>query len=425
MMLAAARSAAASARQLQDAAMRLFNDLSLSAINAGFVTVLVGFTSSAVLVFQAAQALGATPAQIGSWMLALCVGMGVTGILLSLRYKAPIAIAWSTSGAAILASGASGISLAEATGAFIVSGLLITFCGFSGWFERIVQRIPMAIASGMLAGILLRFGLDAFAALQSEFSLVFIMLIAYLLARRLLPRYAVMAPLLVGIAIAASRGQLDFSGVEPSLARPEWVSPQFSWQAMIGIALPLFAVTMASQNLPGLTVLRASGYHTPSSPLIGWTGVATTLLAPFGAYALNLATITAAICTGREAHEDPRRRYTAAVSAGFFYLLVGLFGSAIGALFLAFPHELILAIAGLALIGTIGNGLASALLEEKHREAALITFLVTASGVTLLGIGSAFWGMLAGGLAMLLLHARIVPPQWLPRLRNKVQESRD
>lgn len=405
--------------------MRLFNDLSLSAINAGFVTVLVGFTSSAVLVFQAAQALGATPGQIGSWMLALCVGMGVTGIFLSLRYKAPIAIAWSTSGAAILASGASGISLQEATGAFIVCGLLITFCGFSGWFERIVQRIPMAIAAGMLAGILLRFGLDAFAALQSEFSLVFIMFIAYLLARRLLPRYAVMAPLLVGIAIAASRGQLDFSGVEPSLARPEWVSPEFSWQAMIGIALPLFAVTMASQNLPGLTVLRASGYHTPSSPLIGWTGVATTLLAPFGAYALNLATITAAICTGREAHEDSRRRYTAAVSAGFFYLLVGLFGSAIGALFLAFPHELILAIAGLALIGTIGNGLASALLEEKHREAALITFLVTASGVTLLGIGSAFWGMLAGGLAMLLLHARIAPPQWLPRLRNKVQESRD
>ena len=405
--------------------MRLFNDLSLSAINAGFVTVLVGFTSSAVLVFQAAQALGATPAQIGSWMLALCIGMGLTGILLSLRYKAPIAIAWSTSGAAILASGASGISLAEATGAFIVSGLLITFCGFSGWFERIVQRIPMAIASGMLAGILLRFGLDAFAALQSEFSLVFIMLIAYLLARRLLPRYAVMAPLLVGIAIAASRGQLDFSGVEPSLARPEWVTPEFSWQAMIGIALPLFAVTMASQNLPGLTVLRASGYHTPSSPLIGWTGVATTLLAPFGAYALNLATITAAICTGREAHEDPRRRYAAAVSAGFFYLLVGLFGSAIGALFLAFPHELILAIAGLALIGTIGNGLASALLEEKHREAALITFLVTASGVTLLGIGSAIWGMLAGGVAMLLLHARIVPSQWLPRPRNKVQESRD
>lgn len=405
--------------------MRLLNDISLSAINAGFVTVLVGFTSSAVLVFQAAQALGATPAQIGSWMLALCIGMGVTGISLSLRYKAPIAIAWSTSGAAILASGASGISLEEATGAFIVCGLLITLCGFSGWFERIIQRIPLAIASGMLAGILLRFGLDAFAAMQSQFSLVFTMFIAYLLARRLLPRYAVMAPLLVGIAIAASRGQLDFAGVEPSLARPEWVTPEFSLQAMIGIALPLFAVTMASQNLPGLTVLRASGYQTSSSPLIGWTGLATTLLAPFGAYALNLATITAAICTGREAHEDPGRRYTAAVAAGFFYLLVGLFGSAIGALFLAFPRELILAIAGLALIGTIGNGLASALQEEKHREAALITFLVTASGLTLLGIGSAFWGMLAGGLAMLLLNTRLGQAQWLPRLRGKTQESRD
>lgn len=403
--------------------MRLLNDISLSAVNAGFVTVLVGFTSSAVLVFQAAQALGASPAQIGSWMLALCIGMGVTGIALSLRYRAPIAIAWSTSGAAILASGAAGISLAEATGAFIVCGLLIALCGFSGWFERVVQRVPLAIASGMLAGILLRFGLDAFAALQSQFSLVFSMFVAYLLARRLLPRYAVMAPLLAGIAIAASRGQLDFSAVEPSLTRPEWVTPQFSLTAMIGIALPLFCVTMASQNLPGLTVLRASGYRTPSSPLIGWTGVATTLLAPFGGYALNLATITAAICSGREAHEDPDKRYTAAVAAGFFYLLVGLFGSAIGALFLAFPRELILAIAGLALLGTIGNGLASALQEEQHREAALITFLVTASGVTLLGIGSAFWGMLAGALAM-LLQAQFGPAQWLPRLRGKWQEWR-
>lgn len=404
--------------------MRLLDDISLSAINAGFVTVLVGFTSSAVLVFQAAQALGATPAQIGSWMLALCVGMGVTGIALSLRYKAPIAVAWSTSGAAILASGASGISLGEATGAFIVCGLLMALCGFSGWFERIIQRIPLAIASGMLAGILLRFGLDAFAALQSQFTLVFTMFVAYLLARRMLPRYAVMAPLMVGIAFAASRGQLDFSGVEPSLTQPQWVTPEFSLQAMLGIALPLFAVTMASQNLPGLTVLRASGYQTSSSPLIGWIGATTALLAPFGAYALNLATITAAICTGREAHEDPSRRYTAAVAAGFFYLLVGLFGSAIGALFLAFPRELVLAIAGLALLGTIGNSLASALNEEKHREAALITFLVTASGVTLLGIGSAFWGMLAGGLAM-LFNSRLGLAQWLLRLRGKPQESRD
>jgi benzoate membrane transport protein len=398
--------------------MTLFKDLSLSAINAGFVTVLVGFTSSAVLVFQAAQALGANPAQIGSWMLALCIGMGVSGIALSLRYRAPIAIAWSTSGAAMLITSASGVDLAEATGAFIACGLLITLCGFSGWFERIVKHIPMAIAAGMLAGILLRFGLDAFAAMNSQFGLVFPMFACYLLARRLLPRYAVVAPLAVGVAIAASRGMLNFDGVELALATPQFVAPSFSLQAMIGVALPLFAVTMASQNLPGLTVLRASGYQTPSSPLIGWTGVATLLLAPFGGYALNLATITAAICTGKEAHEDPAKRYAAAVAAGAFYLLVGLFGATVGALFLAFPNELILAIAGLALLGTIGNGLASALLEERHREAALITFLVTASGVSLLGIGSAFWGMLAGALAMLVLQASPDLQSLLARLRS-------
>ncbi|MGB4073470.1 benzoate/H(+) symporter BenE family transporter [Pseudomonas sp.] len=404
----------------QDLVMRLFKDLSLSAINAGFVTVLVGFTSSAVLVFQAAQALGATPTQIGSWMLALCIGMGVTGIALSLRYKTPIAIAWSTSGAAILITSASSVTLQEATGAFIVCGALIALCGFSGWFERIVKHIPVAIAAGMLAGILLRFGLDAFKAMQSQFSLVFPMFLSYLLARRLLPRYAVILPLLVGTCIAAGTGILNFQGIDLALATPEFVAPSFSLQAMIGVALPLFAVTMASQNIPGLTVLRASGYHTPSSPLIGWTGVATLLLAPFGGYALNLATITAAICTGKEAHEDPQKRYAAAVAAGFFYLLVGIFGATVGALFMAFPNELILAIAGLALLGTLGNGLASALLEEQHREAALITFLVTASGVSLLGIGSAFWGMLAGALAMLLLHAR---PQLPAALRLRGQQS--
>jgi benzoate membrane transport protein len=393
--------------------MSFFRDMSLSAINAGLVTVLVGFTSSAVLVFQAAQALGATSAQIGSWILALCVGMGVTGIALSLRYRAPIAIAWSTSGAALLITGAAGVTLQEATGAFIVCGLLIALCGFSGWFEWMAERIPAAIAAGMLAGILLRFGLDAFAAMHSQFGLVFPMFVTYLLARRWVPRYAVVAPLVLGVGLAAARGMLNFDEVDLVLATPEFVTPLFSAQAMISVALPLLAVTMASQNVPGLTVLRASGYQAPSAPLIGWTGVATVLLAPFGGYALNLATITAAICTGKEAHENPQKRYTAAVAAGVFYLLVGIFGATVAALFSAFPAELILAIAGLALLGTIGNGLASALQDEQQREAAVITFLVTASGVSLLGIGSAFWGMLAGALAVLLLQAK---PQWHARV---------
>ena len=386
--------------------MRIVEDISISAINAGFITVLVGFTSSAVIVFQGAQALGATPEQISSWMLALGIGMGATGIGLSLYYKMPIATAWSTSGAAMLITSASGVTMSDAIGAFPISGLLIALCGFTGWFERAMDRIPMSIAAGMLAGILLQFGLDAFASLNTEFIMVLAMFASYLIARRLLPRYAILAPLVLGAGIAGIQGTLDFENVNLALATPVFVAPTFSWNATIGVALPLFAVTMASQNVPGLTVLRASGYKAPISPLVGWTGATTTILAPFGCYALNLATITAAICVGKEAHEDPSKRYVAGVAAGVFYTIVGLFGATVGALFAAFPKEFILAIAGLALIGTIGNGLASALQKEADREPALITFLVTASGVTLFDVGSAFWGMVAGVLSMFILKYR-------------------
>lgn len=385
--------------------MTFFKDLSLSSFSAGFVAVLVGFTSSAALVFQAARDLGATPAQIGSWMLALCLGIGLSGIYLSWRFKAPVVTAWSTPGAAVLVTAASSANLHEATGAFIVCGLLMALCGFFGWFERIMRRIPPAIAAGMLAGVLLRFGMEAFAALETAFGLVFSMLLTYLLARRLIPRYAVMAPLVVGVAVAALGDMLDFSALSFTVTRLQWVTPTFSMQAMMGVALPLFAVCVASQNLPGLAVLRAAGYQTPASPLIGWTGVATLLLAPFGAFGVNLAAITAAICTGPEAHDDPAKRYTAAIVSGLFYLVAGIFGASIGALFLAFPKELVLAIAGFALINTIGSGLVGALQEERHREAALVTFLVTASGVSLLGIASAFWGMVAGAGALLILQA--------------------
>ena len=379
-------------------------DLSASAVIAGFVTVLVGFTSSAVIVFQAAHALGATPAEIASWMWALGLGMGLTCIGLSLRYRAPVVTAWSTPGAAMLITSAAGVSMPEAIGAFLVCGALITLCGFTGWFERAMSRIPISIASGMLAGVLLRFGLDVFVAMKTQFVMTFAMFIVYLIARRVLPRYAVVSALVLGIAIAAAQGLLRVDGLRFELAQPVWTSPQFSVGALIGVALPLFAVTMASQNVPGVAVLRASGYSTPISPLIGWTGAATVVLAPFGGYALNLAAITAAICMGREAHEDPAKRYMAAVAAGFFYILIGLFGATVGAVFAAFPRELVLAIAGLALLGTIGNGLATALSQEGQREPALITFLVTASGVSLAGIGSAFWGLVAGAMAIAVLR---------------------
>ena len=385
--------------------MSLARDLSVSAVTAGFVTVLVGFASSAVIVFQAAGAVGATPAQVGSWMLALGLGMGLTCVLLSLRYRAPVVTAWSTPGAALLVTSAAGLSIEEATGAFLVSAALITLAGFSGWFERAMDRIPVALASGMLAGVLLRFGLDVFLAMRTQLALALAMFAVYLVARRLAPRYAVVVALAVGVAVAAGRGLLRVEEARVALAAPIWVTPRFSAGALVGVALPLFIVTMASQNVPGVAVIRASGYATPISPLIGWTGLANLVLAPFGGYALNLAAITAAICMGREAHEDPRRRYVAAMAAGAFYVVVGLFGATIVSFFTVVPTELVGAIAGLALFGTIGNGLAAALRDENQREPALVTFLVTASGVTLSGVGSAFWGLVAGVVTLLILRA--------------------
>lgn len=386
----------------------MLRDFSLSSIVAGFVAVLVGFTSSAVIVFEAARAAGATSEQTASWLWALGIGMGLTTLVLSLRYRVPILTAWSTPGAALLITSVAGLPLAQTIGAFVVTGLLIVLVGASGVFERLMHRIPVALAAGMLAGVLLRFGLDAFVAMKTQLALAGAMFAAYLLLRQLQPRYAVPGALAAGLVVTAVQGLFGPLALDAALTRPQFVMPQFSLAATIGVALPLFIVTMASQNVPGVATLRAHGYAPPLSPVITTTGVATTLLAPFGGYALNLAAITAAICMGREAHPDAAKRYTAAVAAGVFYLLLGLFAATVTALFAAFPRELVMAIAGLALLGTIGNGLAAALGDETQREAALITFLVTASGLTLWSIGSAFWGLVAGlaalGVRRLLLR---------------------
>ena len=381
---------------------RLARDFSLSAVASGFVTVLVGFTASAVIVFQAAQALGASEAQISSWIWALGLGMGLTCIVLSLRYRMPVVTAWSTPGAAMLIGTTAGLPYAEVIGAFVLSAALMAIAGFSGVFERSLNRIPVSLASGMLAGVLLRFGLDVFVSMQTQLAMALAMFVTYLAGRRAFPRYAVIVTLLLGIAIAGATGLLHLGEVRLQWARPVFTTPSLSIAAIFGIALPLFIVTMTSQNVPGVAVIRASGYAVPISPVIGWTGFANVLLAPFGAFALNLAAITAAICMGREAHADPQRRYVAAVFAGVFYVIVGLFGATVAALLAAFPKELVMAIAGIALFGTIGNSLAAAMREENEREPALIAFLVTASGVSMVGIGSAFWGLVAGGVTLLV-----------------------
>lgn len=382
--------------------MSFFRDLSLPAATAGFVAVLVGFTSSVAIVFQAAQAFGATPEQLTSWMWALGLGMGLCTAVPSLILRQPVMVAWSTPGAAVLATAglAGGFSMAEAVGAFMACAALIILVGATGWFERVMNRIPMAIAAALLAGVLARFGLQAFGAAQSDWPLVVLMLMAYLLGRRWLPRYAVPLTLLVAVVWVLWQGRLQTEALVLEWARPVFTAPVFSLPALVSLALPLFIVTMASQNLPGVAAIRAAGYAMPVSRIITLTGVTTLLLAPFGAFALNLSAITAAICMGEEAHPDPKKRYTAAVVCGVLYVAVGLVGAAVTGVLLAFPKELVLAIAGLALLGSIGGGLHAALKDDTHREAALITFLVTLSGVVLAGIGSAFWGVVAGAVAL-------------------------
>ena len=383
-------------------AMQFFKDLSLSAFVAGFVAVLVGFTSSVAIVFQAAQSFGATPAQITSWIWALGLGMGLCSLVPSLLLRKPVMVAWSTPGAAVLATaGAAGsFSMGEAVGAFMVCSVLVILVGATRALERVADRIPMEIASALLAGVLARFGIQAFAAAQTALPLVLLMVGAYLVARRMAARYAVVVTLVVGILWVLMTGQMAWSMEPVRLAMPVFVAPQWSVSAIVSLAIPLFVVTMASQNLPGMAVIRASGYELPVSRLITMTGWASLVLAPFGAFALNFSAITAAICMGPEAHEDRLKRYTAAASCGAIYIVIGLFGALVTGLLTSFPKELVVAIAGIALLSTIGNGLASALRDERHREPALITFLVTLSGITLMDIGSAFWGVVAGSLAL-------------------------
>ncbi|BAP44385.1 benzoate/H(+) symporter BenE family transporter [Pseudomonas sp. 21LCFQ02] len=386
--------------------LRPLADSSLSSVVAGFIAMMTGCTSSLVLMFQAGQAAGLTGGQISSWLWALFMGMAVCSIGLSLRYRTPITVAWSTPGAALLVTSLGGVSYPEAIGAFITCAVMVTLCGLTGSFERLVKRLPASLAAALLAGILFKIGSDIFVAAQHRTGLVLGMFFTYLLVKRVSPRYSVLAALLVGIALAAALGLLNFSGFVLELAVPVWTTPSFSLAATISIGIPLFVVAMASQNMPGIAVLRADGYHTPASPLITTTGLASLLTAPFGCHGINLAAISAAICTGPHAHEDKSKRYTAAIWCGVFYAIAGLYGATLAALFAAFPKELVLSIAALALFGSIINGLTVAMSEPNEREAALITFMVTASGLTLFSVGSAFWGIVAGGLTLLILNVR-------------------
>ena len=387
-------------------APRLLADSSLSALVAGFIAMLTGHTSGLVLIFQAGQAAGLSDLLIASWIWALSLGMAVCTIGLSLYYRAPIVVAWSTPGAALLISSLPGVSFSEAIGAYLLCAVLLTLVGLTGTFERLMRHLPASLAAALLAGILFRIASAIFGAAEQQSLLVLSMLASYLIFKRLQPRYAVLAALLVGCGLAYQLGLLDLSAVPLSVALPQWTTPTFTLNAAISIGLPLFVVAMASQNIPGLAVLRADGYNVPASPLITATGLASLVLSPFGSHGINLAAISAAICTGPHAHEDPKKRYTAAVWCGIFYGIAGIFGATLAALFASLPKELVLSIAALALFGSIMNGLSIAMGEAREREAALVTFMVTASGMTLFSIGSAFWGIVAGVLTLMILNVK-------------------
>ncbi|MBW5927521.1 MULTISPECIES: benzoate/H(+) symporter BenE family transporter [Klebsiella] len=382
--------------------MRSFT-LPFPTLLAGFVAVLVGYASSAAIIWQAAAAAGADASQIAGWMTALGLGMGVSTLALTLWRKVPILTAWSTPGAALLVTGLQGVTLSQAVGVFIFANALIVLCGITGIFARLMKIIPHSLAAAMLAGILLRFGMQAFASLQGNLLLCGSMFAVWLLCKVWLPRFAVVAALLAGGAVAGFSGEVTTSQIAFSFVAPSWIAPEFTPALLLSVGVPFFLVTMASQNAPGFATLQASGYRVPVSPLIVATGGLALLLSPFGVYSICIAAITAAICQSPEAHPDPQKRWLAAAAAGVFYLLAGIFGGSITSLMSALPMAWIQMLAGLALLGTISGSLFQALNQESERDAAVVTFLVTASGVTLGGVGSAFWGLALGGVSYVLL----------------------
>ncbi|WP_082615306.1 benzoate/H(+) symporter BenE family transporter [Acidovorax sp. Root267] len=391
------------------------------AVVAGLVAVLISYAGPLLLVLQAAQAGHLTAAQVTSWVWAISIGAGACGLWMSWRQRVPVVCAWNTPGAALLASALVALPYSQVIGAYLVAAAALLLIGWTGVFDRLMARIPRSLCAAMLAGILLRFGVDAFGAARSTVEgapwLVAAMFAGYLLFKQRSARYAIALTLLLGVALwqwlgwgqVAAQPAASALGTSPSawgLALPVWTTPEFSWTAILSTAVPLAVLCLTGQQVPGVAVLRASGYTAHNNQLIAGTGLASLLLAPFGAHGINLAAITAAICTGEEAHPLPEKRWVAGVACGAFYLLLGSFAGAITYAFAQLPAALVSTVAGLALLGAIQKGLIGALAEPSERESALVTFVVTASNVSLLGLGSACWGLALGLLTWWVLKPR-------------------
>ncbi len=371
---------------------------------AGVLAVIVGFTGSLVLTFDVAQKAHLSSAQLSSWVWSITVGSGLLSFGLSLWYRQPVLTAWSTPGLAVLASSLSQYKLEEAVGAYIVVGLMIAFFGATGLFDRVMRLVPQNVALAVLAGILFKYGLELFSSITLEPIMILVMLAVFLLAKKTASRVPMAWALASGFVTAALLGKFNLEGVKLEVAIPMFVAPAFSIPALIGLGFPLLALALASQNAPGFAVMRANGYEPPTRGALMSTGLLSAAFAPLLCHGLTLAAITAAIANRRDAHPDPKLRYGAGLTAGILKATLGLFGATIVAVFLAVPHALIAAMAGLALSGTIQSCLTGAFNDSRHRDSSVFALLVTASGVTLLGLGSAFWGLLFGSMVGLLIE---------------------
>ncbi|RJG14989.1 benzoate/H(+) symporter BenE family transporter [Massilia cavernae] len=382
----------------------MLKDFSMSAVAAGFLAVLVSYAGPLIIFFTAAQSAHASADMISSWVWAISVGAAVSGIALSWLYKVPVVTAWSAPGTALLVSLFPAMSLNQAVGAYITAAVILFVIGVSGYFDKLIRLIPKGIASAMMAGILFQFGTGVFTSVKTAPALAFGMIAAYLLLKRLSPRYCLVLLLATGIALAVGLEGATLDGVTLALATPVFIQPEWTWHATLSLALPLALVSLTGQLLPGMAILRGAGYDTPARPLVAGTSAVSVVAAFFGGITIVIAAITAALCTDRNAHEDPGKRYIAGIASGVFFLIGGCFAGTIVLLFTALPTTFIAVLAGLALLGAIGSNIVGMTSQPGHLDASLITFIATASGMTLFGLGSAFWGVVIGALAYLVLH---------------------
>ncbi|MFI8125804.1 benzoate/H(+) symporter BenE [Acinetobacter sp. ABJ-A23_2] len=387
----------------------LKNDWSISATVAGFLAVLISYSGPLIIFFQAAQRAHVSTDMMVSWIWGISIGAAVSGIYLSIKYKTPVITAWSAPGTALLVTLFPNVSLNEAVAAYITSAIVIFLIGITGYFDKLLKWIPQDVAAGMMAGILFQFGIGLFTASDSMPFIVFSMLIVFLIAKRLMPRYTMIWVLAAGVLLSLFLGKMNPVDVSFSLAIPQWISPEWTWNSTLNLAVPLILVSLTGQFLPGMAIMKLSGYDTPAKPIITVTSIASLAVACVGGITIVLASITAALCMGKDAHELKEKRYIAGIANGIFYILGGLFAGSIVMLFSLLPKELVAALAGLALLGAIATNISVAMKNDNQRDAALITFLATASGMHFLGLSSVFWGICIGVIAHFILTPRSTP----------------